>query len=309
MKDMFVNDITEGDTVDTYFAVSSKGPTRQYKNKAGLWFSAEVSDRTGRLNVMYWGNDDAATRQVFESLEAGDVVLVRGVAGKYNGRLQVSVNPGTGHIKKTRQYERGDLVPSAELDVEPLKAALQGRVSAIRNPQIRGLLESFFGDESFMDRYAAWPAAKSYHHGYAGGLLQHSLNMVRLAMSVSENYPAKLDEDLLVAGCLLHDIGKLRQYEMDLTITYTADGDYLGHIAIGAMMVQGRISSMREAGEPFDEDTERHILHIILSHHGELEHGSPVKPATPEAMVVHKVDACDAQAKHMLEAKDDGARF
>lgn len=309
MKDVFVKDISEGDRVDTYFALSSKGPTRQYKSKPGIWFSAEMSDSTGSLNVMYWGNDDAVTRQLFDSLEPGDVVSVRGAASKYNDRLQISVNPGTGHIKKTRQYERGDLVPSAELDVEPLKAALQGRISAVQNPQIRRLLESFFGDESVMEKYAAWPAAKSYHHGYAGGLLQHSLNMVRLAMSVSENYPAKLDEDLLVAGCLLHDIGKLRQYEMDLTITYTADGDRLGHIAIGAMMVQSRISRMREAGEAFDGDTERHMLHIILSHHGELEHGSPVKPATPEAVVVHKVDACDAQTKHALEAADAGARF
>ena len=112
-----------------------------------------------------------------------------------------------------------------------------------------------------------------------------------------------------MAGCLLHDVGKMRQYEVGMSIRYTTDGDYLGHISMGVMMVQERISEVRESGGVFDPETERHLIHIILSHHGELEHGSPVVPRTPEAMVVHKVDACDAQIKHMLEQNGQNSNF
>lgn len=309
MKATYVKEIADGDSIDTYFVAASKGHLRRYKNKPGLWFNMTVSDKTGRMSLMYWGDDDEDTRHTYESFDEGSVVWVRGNASEYNGRLQLSVNPSSGDIRLAHQYSRDDLVPDAGLDIKRLKADLRHYTTSVADPQIRRLLESFFDDESFLEKYATWPAAMSYHHAYVGGLMQHSINMVRLAMTVLENYPGKLNTDMLVAGCLLHDIGKLRQYNMGLSIRYTVDGEFLGHIAIGVMMIQERISRIRDSGSVFDEDTERLLLHIVLSHHGELEYGSPVKPIIGEATVVHQVDACDAQTNHILYAKDSRAPF
>ena len=140
------------------------------------------------------------------------------------------------------------MVPAAQVDVAGLKSRLLDHIRSVKDPQVRALLDSIFGDGPFLDAYAACPAAKSYHHGYVGGLIQHSLNMVDLALAVSRNYEGDLDTDMLVAGCLLHDVGKMRQYEVGMSIRYTTDGDYLGHISMGVMMVQERISEVRESG-------------------------------------------------------------
>ena len=310
MKSTFVGDISDGDALDTHFAVASRGPPRPYNNgKPGLWFSMDLSDKTGSIQAVYWGRDEAETRSILASFGAGDVVRVRGMATKHRERLQISINEGNGLVMKIDDYNREDLIPVSPVDVDEVKSRLLQRVRSVTNPQIRSLLESLFGDAPFLDKYAGWPAAKSYHHGYAGGLIQHSLNMVELALAVSRNYAGDLDTDMLVAGCLLHDVGKMRQYDMGVSIGYTTDGDYLGHISMGVMMVQECISRIRESGGLFDSETERHLVHIILSHHGEMEHGSPVVPCTPEAMVVHKVDACDAQVKHMLEQKARNSAF
>lgn len=309
MKSAYAGEIADGDAVDTHFAVGSKKPLRPYNNKPGLWFGLDLSDRTGSIQAVYWGREEEEARTVFESFGIGDVVRVQGAATIYRDQLQISVNAGGGLIEKTDTYEREDMVPAAQVDIAGLKSRLLDHVRSVGDPQIRALLDSIFGDGPFLDAYATCPAAKSYHHGYVGGLIQHSLNMVDLAMAVSHNYEGDLDTDMLVAGCLLHDVGKMRQYEVGMSIRYTTDGDYLGHISMGVMMVQERISGMRESGGEFDPETERHLIHIILSHHGEMEHGSPVVPRTPEAMVVHKVDACDAQIKHMLEQKDQAPSF
>lgn len=310
MKSAYAESISNGDAIDTHFAVVSKMTPRPYTNgKPGLWFSMELSDKTGSIHAIYWGRDETEARQTFASFSAGDVVRIKGTATIYRDHIQISVNAGAGLIKKSDSYEREDMVPAITVDIEDLKSKLLETVRAIRNPQIRELLDSFFGDAPFLNDYAVCPAAKSHHHGYVGGLIQHSLNMVKLAGAVSDNYNGDLDYDMLVAGCLLHDVGKMRQYEVGMSIRYTADGDYLGHISIGAMMVQEHIAAIRQSGGIFDADTERHLVHIILSHHGAREHGSPIVPRTPEAMAVHSVDACDAQIKHMIEEEARNSRF
>ena len=173
MKSIFVVDISDGDSVDTHFAVVSRSAPRPYNNgKPGLWFGMELSDKTGSIQVVYWGRDEAETRSVLGSFGAGDVVRVRGMATKYRERLQISVNAGNGLIEKVDDYEREDLVPVSPVDVDEVKSRLLQLVHSVANPQIRGLLESLFGDVPFLDKYAAWPAAKSYHHGYVGGLIQ-----------------------------------------------------------------------------------------------------------------------------------------
>lgn len=304
MKSKFVKEMAPGDAVDTYFLVSFKESPRPYSNKPGYWFKIRVSDKTGTVPVMFWGKDEESVRELFGSFDIRDVVSVQGTASMYREQLQVSVNQGEGRIQKITEFDPADLLPVTDKDRDEMKSRLLQEVAGVQNPSIHRLLGSFFNDAQFLDRFAAWPAAKNYHHGYVGGLIEHSLNMIRLARTVAQNYDPALDTDLLTAGCILHDIGKLFEYDVQAGITFSEMGDYLGHVSIGAMMVQAKISSIRQSGEDFSEKLEREIIHMILSHHGTKEHGSPVEPITAEAMVVHKVDACDAQVKHMIEERE-----
>ena len=304
MKGKFVKEMAPGDAVDTYFLVSFKESPRPYNNKPGYWFKIKVSDKTGTVPVMFWGKDEESVRELFGSFDIRDVVSVRGTASMYREQLQVSVNQGEGRIQKIAEFDPADLLPVTDKDRDEMKSRLMQEVAGIQNQPTRRLLESLFGDAQFLDKFATWPAAKNYHHGYVGGLIEHSLNMISLARAVAQNYDSTLDTDLLTAGCILHDIGKLSEYDVQAGITFSEMGDYLGHVSIGAMMIQAKISSMRQSGEDFPEKLEREIIHIILSHHGTKEHGSPVEPITAEAMVVHKVDACDAQVKHMIEERE-----
>ena len=304
MKAKFISDISPGDVVDTHFLVAHKESPRPYSNKPGFWFKIRVSDRTGAVPVMFWGREEASVREIFGSFDVRDVVSVRGTASLYRDSLQISVNQGEGRIQKTAEYDQADLLPVSERSIDEMKSQLLAEIGGVGNRPIRRLLESFFvEDELFLDKFASWPAARNYHHGYVGGLIEHSLNMINLSKAVARNYDGALDADLLAAGCILHDIGKVFEYDVGAGITFSEMGDYLGHISIGAMMTKERIATLRQSGEEFAEEMEREILHIILSHHGTREHGSPVEPLTPEAMVVHKVDACDAQVKHMIEER------
>lgn len=303
MKGKFVKEMAPGDAVDTYFLVSFKESPRPYSNKPGYWFKIKVSDKTGTVPVMFWGKDEASVRKLFGSFDIRDVVSVQGTVSMYREQLQISVNQGEDRIQKITEFDPADLLPVTDKNRDEMKSRLLQEVAGIQNPSIRSLLESFFNDGPFLDRFATWPAAKNYHHGYVGGLIEHSLNMISLARTVAQNYDSTLDADLLTAGCILHDIGKLFEYDVQAGITFSELGDYLGHVSIGAMMVQAKMSSIRQSGADFPEELEREIIHIVLSHHGTKEHGSPVEPITAEAMVVHKVDACDAQVKHMIEER------
>lgn len=302
MKQVFVSEVNPGDDIDSYFLVESQGMPRAYSNgKPGAWFRLEVSDKTGSMPVVFWGKDDGSVRELCSSFGVQDVVRVRGTATMYRDSIQISINQGYGFLEKIDEYDSTDLLPTSDLNIDDLKSHLLETIKNVKGEPLRLLLQSIFDDKTILERYASWPAAKNYHHGYVGGLIEHSLNMVHLAKAVAQNYESSLDVDMLTAGCILHDIGKLYQYDMDVGIAFTVDGQYLGHITMGAMLVSQHIERLRQSGVDFDNDTERHIIHIILSHHGTHEHGSPVTPATPEATVVHQVDACDAQTKHMIQ--------
>jgi len=299
-----VADIESGVEVDTYFMIVSKKTPRSYNNKPGCWFSLEVSDKTGRIKVVFWGDSDESTRALHSSLREQDVVRIRGTASLYHDILQISVNPGVGALEPCTTYDKEDIMPATDLDIGELRSNLFEEIMGIQNGPLRSLLESIFEDKEVLERYTTWPAARRYHHAYTGGLIEHSLNLVRLARTEAKHYEPHLDTDMLTAGCLLHDIGKIYEYEVGIGITYSATGNYLGHITTGAMLVRQHIEKLRQSHpDAIDVDTEQHILHIILSHHGILEHGSPVEPQTPEAVLVHHVDACDAQTKHVLQDK------
>ena len=296
----FVGDVKDGDAVSSYFALIDKKPPRDYKNKPGVWFEMTLSDKTGQITARFWGDgNNVRTRQLFDSLSVGSVVSVQGNASSFYDTLMISINSGIGNLSTISEYDKDDLLPVSDINIPQLKSQLMEEIKSIQNNPLKSLLNSFFKDESFLEKYARWPAARSFHHGYVGGLLEHTINMISLSKTIHKNYPS-LDIDIIKAGCILHDIGKVKQYDMDLGITFTSDGTYVGHISLGAMMVKEKIKNLQNQDVQFGEDLERHILHIILSHHGKREFGSPITPKTPEAETVHLVDMCDAQINHSV---------
>ena len=301
MPKQFVRDLKPDIPVESCFAVEERKALKQYRG--GYFFTLRVGDRTGSIDLKYWGGGEAEVGRKYRSLAGGDVVRVAGRASEYGGVLEIAVNPPSGSVEKTGSYDIADLQKASPRDVGKMKAELKGVIEGVGDARVRLLLKDFFDDAEFLEEYARAPAAASRHHNYAGGLLEHVLSMVRMAECVADIHPG-LDRDLLVAGCILHDIGKVAEYEIGPAVAYTDEGRLLGHISIGHKMVAERIARL---GEPFPDALRRKILHMILSHHGRLEWGSPVPPRIPEAMALHRIDETDATLKHVLDAVAGGA--
>lgn len=302
-KGTYVKEMKKEAPVTGYYAVVNKRkePAR-YKNKQGMYFFFEIADRTGAIDVKYWGGDDEAeTMRAYGSFDAGDVVAIsNGVVKMYNDRPEVHISPKDRNVslRKTAEYDRAELVQPGERDVDEMVERLRAVIRSVSNEHVRAVLEAVF-DDRMVPEFARAPAAVRYHHGYAGGLLEHSLSMAAVAGAVAEQHKPDLDRDILVAGCLLHDIGKTRGYRIGATIERTEGEIMRGHIAVGAGIVEEAVA---RAGNVPDTVREK-LVHMVLSHHGALEKGSPVEPLFPEAVALHKIDDCDAQVKHALLEK------
>ena len=297
MTKQFVTDLREGSTVESYFAVIKKESIQKYKQKTGFYFGAKLGDKTGEVNLKYWGNEDEdQIKQLHSSFGELDVVRVAGKVSVYQGKNQISVNPDHGRISRTDDFESGDLLKTAPRDIGEMKREFREIIDGMGNAHIRALLKNLFDDEYFLDRYANMPAAKSNHHNYIGGLLEHVLSMIGFAKTAAKSHQ-RLDCDLLVCGCILHDIGKMEELEASTGISYTTKGSLLGHITMGYNMIGQRIRKL----DSFPEDLALKILHMILSHHGKLEWASPVVPKFPEAVALHHIDNLDAKVKGVIQ--------
>lgn len=294
MKKQFVNQLQEGDVVNDYFIAVRKD--LRSKQDGGLFLGMVFKDKTGDVGGIMW-NNAAQTAQRFNP---GDVVNIRGKVNLYQNRLQIRVEEVL--PMREEEYDTKDLVlvsQSAEEDLTQFKAILQ----TIQNPHLKLLAEAFFADAPFMKRFMNASAAKKWHHEFQGGLVRHCYEMARVAETMCELYP-EIDRDLLLMGVFIHDIGKLEELSHDLYSDYTTPGKLLGHLQIGCDMVTEKIATVPE----FPEKLRLQLLHFVLSHHGELQYGSPVVPKTLEAIVLHHIDNLDAQAaaftRIIREAKD-----
>ena len=301
-KGAYVADMQRGQQVSGYYAVASKKkePAR-YNKKKGMYFFFEISDKTGAIEVKYWGGeDDAETLRAYASFGAGDVVSIKdGIVKAYNERLEIHLSPGQGDmpVDRTGEYDAAELVQPGERNIGEMICRLREVVQSVSDPRVRAVLDAVF-DEDMIAEFSKAPASVRYHHGYAGGLLEHSLSMAAIARAVAEQHKPALDGDLLVAGCLLHDIGKILGYSQG-TIIRRTDGEIMfGHIYAGARIVGDAAAKAGIQGAVIDK-----LVHMVLSHHGELGKGSPVEPLFPEAVALHKIDDCDAQVKHALLEK------
>ena len=309
-KEQYVENLREGDVVNDIYAVKIKNPPRPYKR--GTWFGLIVTDKTGEINVKYWGGDNKErVKRLYDSFKTGDVVQVRlGNVEIYEEKPQISINETSGGIRRCspNEYDVSDFIASPDDNkVKSLMKTVQEEIKNIENIQLKNLLGLFFDDKDFVKMYISSPSAMTHHHNYVGGNLEHTIGVLRLCKSISEMYTG-INKDLVITGAILHDVGKLKEYISKASIEKTDEGNFIGHIVIGDRWVKEKIDVLRKKGQNFDKELENKICHILLSHHGKYEYGSPRMPKTIEAMVVHAADMMDSQVKNFIQNIEEGRK-
>jgi len=288
MKDFYIASATEQENkvIISSFVVASKQV--KAKKTGEPYLALTLSDRTGQLEAKMWDN----VAGVMETFEQDDFIKVKGLLNKYNGRFQLTVH-------KLRRLEEDEVDPSDYLpkcprDIEELWRELGVFVATFRNPYLRALLETFMTDPEISVAYKTAPAAKTLHHAYIGGLLDHVVSLFRLCDLAARNYP-QIDRDLLLTGAFLHDIGKIHELSYGRSFAYTTRGQLLGHMVIELEMLHGKIAQV--AG--FPDGVKTLLEHLIISHHGQYEFGSPKLPMFPEALMLHYLDDLDSKMESM----------
>jgi len=301
MKAEFIQDLRGGVDTDSLYTVRLKGTLNKYKGKPGMWFSIVVGDKTGELPLKYWGRTAESTKKLYGSLQVGDVLHILGQVKEYQGQLEIDVSEGLHQLTKSKAYDLDDFIQKTDKNLDELKLSLDKYIKSVKEPNLRKLLDSFFSDKEFYDQFCYMPAAMGNHHNYIGGLLEHTIGTIDICEHLAKFYP-QLDRDLLITGAILHDIGKILEYSVTTAITITDSGHLRGHIAMGDQMLADKIKDIPD----FPETLTLKLSHMILSHHGELEWGSPKKPATAEAMALHMADNTDAKVRSFLQIEQTG---
>lgn len=296
-----ISELKVGEQLESYFSVNYKKPVTEYKY--GFMFEIRVADRSGQMTAKYWGGSDRGSiDRLYASFDKDDVVSIKGEVSDYRGILEISVSEKNGgRLQKLGEgaYNKTDLVKTLE-NVEEMKLALAETVRSVQEPNLGKLLNAFFGDEEFLEDFAFCPASIQLHSAAIGGLLQHTLNVTKICDGVAGLHP-ELDRDLVITGALLHDVGKLGSFKVTTNIVQTHQGNLLGHVVLGDQAVQDRASKI----ERFPPELLEKVRHILLSHHGRKEWGSPVEPMMPEALVVHEADDLDAKLDYMIAKRRD----
>jgi 3'-5' exoribonuclease len=286
MKSPFVSELESGKVVTGAFLVHSK-EVRQ-KKTGEPYLSLVLGDRSGDLDAKMWDN----VGEVMDTFERDDFVRVKGVLQIYNNRPQFTIHKLQRVDDST--IDLADFLPASQRDPQEMLAELREIVGSMTNPHLRTLLDLFLSDQEIVRRYIKAPAAKFIHHAYLGGLIEHVLSVCRLCQIVASHY-SNVDLDLLLAGSVLHDIGKIYELSYERGFGYTSEGQLLGHIFIGMRMVQEKLAQLPD----FPPRLRALVEHLILSHHGALEFGSPKVPLFPEALLLHYLDDLDAKMECM----------
>lgn len=286
MKPPFVKDLEAGQPVTASFLVFSK-EVRE-KKTGDSYLSLLLSDRTGKIDAKMWDN----VAEVVDSFDRDDFVKIKGLTQLHQNRPQITIHK----LRKMEDAEVdfGDYFPCSARDRDEMWAELRAAVEAIAEPHLRALLLAFLNDESIAARFKIAPAAKTIHHAYLGGLLEHVLSLCSLGRLAASHY-GHIDADLMVAAAVLHDIGKIHELSYERGFHYTTEGQLLGHMAIALRMISDKLRDLPAFPPPL-----RTLLeHIVLSHHGSLEFGSPKLPQFPEAMLFHYLDDMDSKMEIM----------
>jgi 3'-5' exoribonuclease len=298
MKEFYISDCArqENQTITSLFVVAVK----QVKSKKNgeLYLSVVLADRSGQLQGNMWDNvQDALT-----AFEQDDFVKVKGVIHKYNGRWQLTIHKM--RRLEDSEIDHSDYLPKTPKDIEQLWRTLCDYIASFENPWLKALLNEFTSDEAIVTAYKNAPAAKTLHHAFVGGLLDHVVSLFTVCDLAARNYP-QVNRDLLLSGAFLHDIGKLHELTYQRSIAYTTEGQLLGHMIIELEMLHEKIA--RVPG--FPPELKILLEHMIISHHGHYEFGSPKLPMFPEALMLHYMDDLDSKMESMRAQFEREAEF
>jgi len=283
----FINQLMPGETLDQVFLVRDKD-LRTTKT-GGLFVVCTLTDRTGQLSGRLW----QASESIFNSIPVDGFLHVKGRTEDYKGNLQFIIDACRPYAAD--KVDLADFLPATELDVEQMWSELLEILRRIQDKHLRLLIKKFVEDKDFVAGFKRSPAAMQMHHPFLGGLLEHTLNIARDAQALLPYYP-RLNTDLVLAGIFLHDAGKTTELTSDTAIRYTDRGQLVGHITMAAIWVEQKARLLaEETGEKFPQKTLDLLQHIILSHHGVHDYGSPKLPAIPEAFFIHYLDNLDAK--------------
>lgn len=289
MKDFYIADAAKFDNaaVTTYFAISSMS-VRDNKTRGGQYLALTLSDKTGTMEARMWEDFASAVTDCTE----GCYVKVQGQISKYQGKYQITLSKL--RVAAASEIETADFVPTTKFDISEMWNELRSYVDLFKNLELRRLVFAFLDDDAIGVAFREAPAAKVLHHAWIGGLLEHVLTLVRVCRATAPFYP-EVDVDLLVTGAILHDIGKVRELSWGTTFSYTLEGQMIGHISIAQGMLREKISAL----SGFPERLRVLVEHMILSHHGKYEFGSPKLPMTPEAILLSALDDVEAKMQAM----------
>lgn len=287
MTRRFVNQFADQEGIDQVFIASAK-QLRPNRN-GNLYLQVELSDRTGAIAARMWN----ATEDVYKSFSNGDYVRVEGTAQLFQGAMQLiatrlrTIDPD--------EVDEDDFLPVPPVEIDKLVLRLGEMLRGMNDPNLQNLAECFLLDDPFMAKFTRAPAGIKNHHAYPGGLLQHVVTLMEVVLKIGPCYP-QIDRDLLLTGAFLHDIGKIDELSFDRDMGYTDEGQLIGHLVMAVGKIDAKVAEAEKlSGEPIPEETVLRLKHMVISHHGEYEYGSPKLPMTLEAVALSFLDNLDAK--------------
>ena len=288
-KLQFISELKEGDAVNSAFSVKYRHPPETYKNR--FRFELCLARRTGEIELKYWGGSDREkVEALYKEFKVDDVVEVSGKTSAFKGVNEIHINEGAGSIRKIAEFDIADFVEKSAEDSEKLAGEMLNEIKGMKNEYLRKLMEAFFNDAEFMAQFKSAPGAMYMHHASIGGLIEHTSHVLRICREICRIYPT-MDRELVIAGAMLHDIGKIQEFRTGTNIKQTEEGMLRGHIALGEEAVLARIREIKD----FPNELKIKIAHMMLSHHGTNEYGSPKKPSFPEDAAGYYADEADSQ--------------
>ncbi len=300
-KGPFLRELQAGERFVGYYVLRSKHLEPFRDASRGNYLTLILSDRSGQMVGRVWEDAESVDSEVVE----GEVLKVDGEAELYQERLQARVLRV--RVAKPDEYDLRDMLPSSRRDPQEMTATLQDHIEQVEEPHLRALVDAFFADPKFLQVFTQAPAARRIHHAYLHGLLEQTVEALALAHTVIEQYP-QIDASLLLAGVLLHGIGKVREFSWGMDIDYSDEGRLLGHLVIADEMVADAIRRLPD----FPPELALRVRHMLLAHHGRYEWGSPRRPMTLEAIALHHIENLAAQLNRfqtILQNKPEGQEW
>jgi len=296
MAHRFIKEIAPGETINDIYMV--KDPILRSTTRGDLYIAMYLCDKTGQANGRMW----QASEVIYQSLPQPGFMHIKGRSEVYQNNMQIVINQIS--VIDASKVDSSDFLAHTEKDVDAMFAEVTSIVANIENKQLKAIVDEFLSDEELMEKFRTAPGGMQVHHNYLGGLLEHTHGMLGVAKAILPLYP-QAQADVVLAGIFIHDMGKTEELSYDMAFSYTDTGQLLGHISKTYLMLNRKVDALRAKGTQIDETVVDALGHIILSHHGEYEFGSPKIPATLEAFMVCYIDNLDAKMNQVGKAIDD----